>query len=61
VEAVVLEDGRIGDVRVGRSLHPDLDQAAIGSVRQWRFRPGLRNGSPIAMIVTVDVSFTRTR
>jgi TonB family protein len=61
VEVVVLADGAIGDLRVARPLHPDLDEAAIGSARQWRFRPGTKDGDAAPIIVTIDVSFTRTR
>jgi len=35
-----------------------LDKEAVTAVRQWRFAPGKRNGEPVAVFVTVDVSFT---
>jgi protein TonB len=60
LEAVVLPDGSVGDVRVVRSLDPvfGLDQEAIRAVRQWRFVPGTRLGQPVAVLVGVELTFT---
>lgn len=60
LEAVVLPDGSVGEVRVVRSLDAvfGLDQQAIRAVRAWRFAPGTRGGQPIPMIVTVELTFT---
>jgi TonB family protein len=57
LELVVDATGLAGDVRVLKSLHPDLDEAAIASARQWRFAPGTRAGQPVAVVVTMDVTF----
>jgi protein TonB len=38
--------------------HPLLDAAAVDAVRQWRYRPTLLNGVPIAIQMQVVVSFT---
>ena len=61
LELVVDSSGSAGDIRVAKSLHPDLDEAAIGSARKWRFSPGTRSGQPVPVIVTMDVSFQRTQ
>ena len=58
LEAVVLEHGTVGDVRVVRSLDPDLDRAAVVAATQWRFIPGTRNGEPVSVLVTIQVTFT---
>jgi outer membrane biosynthesis protein TonB len=34
-----------------------LDEKAIEAVRQWRFRPGLKDGEPVAVVVNVEVNF----
>lgn len=57
LELVVERIGSVGDIRVIKSLHPDLDQAAIGSTRKWRFMPGTRDGQPVDVIVTMEVAF----
>jgi protein TonB len=49
-------DGRVDDLQVLRSV-PFLDQAAMTAVRQWRYTPTRLNGQPVAVIMTVTVSF----
>ena len=31
---------------------------AIKAAKQWRFRPGMRFGEPVAVLVTIELSFT---
>ena len=57
VQARILEDGRVGATRVTRSI-PELDDAALACVRQWRFRPALKDGKPVVVWVAVPVKFT---
>jgi periplasmic protein TonB len=60
LECIVMPDGSVGDVKVARSLDPifGLDQEAIKAARMWRFRPGLRQGEPVPVIVTIELTFT---
>jgi len=60
VECVVLTDGTVGDVRVIRSLDATygLDQEAIKAAKQWKFAPGTRNGEPVPVMVTIELTFT---
>jgi protein TonB len=57
LEIVVRRDGSVGDVRVKRGLDRGLDQRAIAAVRQWRFAPATRRGTPVDVIVEVGVDF----
>src|SRR6185295_9546962 len=45
LEALIDEQGRVGAVRVLRSV-PLLDAAAVDAVRTWRYTPTLLNGVP---------------
>ena len=54
----VMADGSVGRVVVIKSLEPSLDREAIKAVKQWKFKPGTRNGKPVAVRVNVDVSFS---
>lgn len=56
IEAVIDVDGRVRAARVLRSV-PFLDQAAVEAVRQWRYRPTLLDGVPVAVVLTVTVDF----
>jgi TonB family protein len=60
IEAVVLPDGTVGQVQVVRSLDTvfGLDQEAVKAARQWRFAPGTRMGQPVAVLVTIELTFT---
>lgn len=57
LEAVVGPDGRVSEVRILRSAHPVLDQAARSAVLQYRYTPGLRNGVPDTFTVQTTVRF----
>ncbi len=54
---VICEDGRVGSVRVQKSLGDGLDQKAIEAVRQWKFEPARKNGAPVAVQVNIEVNF----
>ena len=56
VQAHVREDGTVGECRVVKSI-PELDAAAIAAVRQWRFKPAMSKGVPVAVPVAVPVKF----
>jgi len=58
LECVVQPDGTIGEVRVSRSLNPGLDQEAIKAVRQWRFKPGHKDGKAVPVRVSLELAFT---
>lgn len=60
LECVVLPDGTVGPVEVVRSLDSTfgLDQEAIKAAKKWRFKPGTRFGEPVAVLVTIELTFT---
>ena len=60
LECVVRADGTVGEVEVVRSLDSSfgLDQEAIKAAKQWRFKPGMRQGEPVAVLVTIELTFT---
>jgi len=57
LEAIVRRDGTVDILRVVRSLGFGLDENAITALKQWRFRPGLRNGSPVDVSINIEVNF----
>ena len=60
VQAVVNPDGTVGEARIVRSLDDrfGLDEKAIEAVRQWRFRPGVKGGRPVPVLVLIELTFT---
>jgi TonB family protein len=59
LNCVVQTDGTCTDIRVMQSLDAalGLDEQAIASARQWRFRPGFRLGVPVPVRVTLEIAF----
>ena len=59
VECVVQTSGVCTNIRVTRAFNPTfgLDQEAIKAAAQWRFRPGMRRGQPVAVLVTMEIAF----
>jgi protein TonB len=60
VECVVQTNGLCTDMKVVRSLDRTfgLDEEAINAAKLFRFRPGMRLGEPVAVLVTIELSFT---
>ena len=60
LNCVVRPDGKCSDIRIKQSLDMvfGLDQQAIASARDWRFRPGMRMGEPVPVLVTLEIGFT---
>jgi protein TonB len=50
-------DGRAHRIRVRSGLGLGLDEKAIEAVQTWKFRPGTRNGTPIAVPATIYINF----
>lgn len=59
VEAIVLADGKVGEVRVVRSLDKEygLDLQAVNAVKQWEFKPGRKDGQPVPVLVNIELTF----
>jgi len=57
LSVVVDPAGRPSQVRVLRSLGLGLDEKAIESVAQWRFKPGMKEGKPVSVQATIEVNF----
>jgi periplasmic protein TonB len=57
LEIVVRRDGLVGDVRILQGLGGGLNDRAVEAVRQWRFSPAQRRGTPVDVIVEVAVEF----
>jgi TonB family protein len=54
--AVVMEDGKVGEVRVVDGS-PLLAQSAVDAVKHWRYKPYQLDGKPVKNEITVNVAF----
>jgi protein TonB len=57
IECTIDPSGRVVNATVTRGI-PLLDAAALEAVRTWRYRPTLIGGVPVAVLMTVTVSFS---
>ena len=57
LQAEISKDGAIENLRL-ISGHPMLAPAAIEAVKQWRYKPYMLNGEPVAVETQVQVNFT---
>lgn len=58
VEAVVKTDGTVGEVTVTKPLDPELDEQAVIALKEWRFRPGTKDGKAVDVAVQIEMTFT---
>jgi TonB family protein len=54
---VIHTDGKVGGVRVLRSVDPRLDQFASEAIAKWQFQPATKNGTPIDVEATFSIPF----
>ena len=57
IQMVVGTNGLPRDIKVSRSLAPDLDQSAAQAVQKWKFSPATKDGKPVSALINVEVAF----
>jgi TonB family protein len=59
LSVIIDKDGKIapGTIQVVHSLGLGLDEQAIKAVSQWRFKPGTKDGKPVAVQAAISVNF----
>jgi TonB family protein len=59
IQGIVGVDGTFRNLQVVRSLDSvyGLDDAALKAASQWRFVPGTKDGQPVPVVMTVELSF----
>ncbi len=57
VSLIVGVDGVPSDIQIVKGLGEGLDEKAIEAVSQWRFKPGMKDGVPVAVKAQVNVNF----
>ena len=50
------EQGSPINIHVEKSSDPRSEQDVIAAVREWRFKPGVRNGTPVVVPLTLEFS-----
>src|ERR1700687_1844093 len=55
--AVIRRDGSVDSIQLVRGLDEQLDANAIRALRQWKFRPGAKQGTPVELEAIVHIPF----
>jgi len=55
VETVVSDTGSIKDACIVISKIPELDLLVIDTVKQWKYKPALKDGQSIPVFVTITI------
>ena len=60
VELTVTSKGEVTDVEVTQSLDREygLDDNCVAAAKQWKFKPGTKDGKPVAVRVWIENQFT---
>jgi len=56
-DCVVQQDGTVTIVKILSSSDAKLNDDATAAMKQWQFKPGTKDGKPVAVRVAVDLSF----
>lgn len=57
VSLIVEPDGSLSEIQVAAATAAEFGDAAIASVRQWKFLPGRKNGEPVRVHIEIPVVF----
>lgn len=55
---LINKHGKPTNLHVVKSVRKDVDESALAAVRQWRYKPYLLNGDPVAVETRVNVTYT---
>jgi beta-lactamase regulating signal transducer with metallopeptidase domain len=57
MEGRIALDGYITDIRIIGDAHPDMANAAVAAVREWKFTETLLNCQPVDVLIKITVNF----
>jgi TonB family protein len=58
--AEITTAGTVENVVVLHKLEKGLDESAVRAVKQWKFSPALKDGRPVAVVLTIEMNFNVT-
>jgi TonB family protein len=57
LSTIVNEQGLPQNVHVVQSLGMGLDENAVEAVKKYRFKPAMKNGKPVPVMINVEINF----
>jgi protein TonB len=58
VQAIIDKQGTVTNVKVLKGLPMGLDNAAVETIKTWKFEPATLNGKPVDVYYNLTVNFT---
>ena len=55
-EAVITKDGEVRSIRSMKGPDDEATRRAMAAIKQWRFKPGTRNGVPVDVIFNLTLN-----
>lgn len=57
LQVTVGVDGTAQEIHVVKGIDPGLDLNAVEAVSKWKFKPGTKDGEPVAVRVNIEMNF----
>jgi len=57
LQVIIDETGHARDIKVVKQLGLGLDAKAMEAVEKWLFKPGMKDGKPVPVYATIEVTF----
>lgn len=57
IRVVIDESGNVTECTVTKSSHPEFEQPALAAIRNWKFRPASKGGTPVKSHFIVPIKF----
>lgn len=54
---IVNTEGEATDIEITKPAGLGLDEKAVEAVRGWKFKPGMKDGNPVAIKISVEIEF----
>ena len=52
------KDGRVTNARIIKSPRVEFEKNALDAIRKWKFEPGIKNGTPVAVNMEQTITFS---
>ena len=56
--AEISSAGTVENAVVLHKLGKGLDESAVRAIKQWKFAPALKDGQPVAVMITIEMNFS---
>ena len=57
LQVVVKNDGTVDVIRVVHGLPLGLTDSAVEAIKQWKFRPGKKDGHDVDLALNIEINF----